>query len=618
MYEQDLNNLLEHVEELLNQTQLLEEQYTTEIEAVHPDFKHSARNLLHYLALRNTDLRELQEKLGSLGLSSLGRAEAHTLPNLKLVQLHLRRMLGYEDPQVPLELATAFNHMNNLLVRHARALLGELPPTHGGHIMVTLAADMVNDVSQMANLLLAGMSIVRINCAHDDEDTWLSLINTARQASQETGIGCKVFMDLGGPKIRTGALKSEPGFLEIKPTINTDGLLSAAARIWLVPPGIKAPDPADAVLTMPVNWLRGLEHNHKVRFTDIRGRKRIMRIEAKQGDSVLVRLIKNANINGDTELRYIGSPGTGKQIARVGALPEIEIPLILFKNDMLVLHGHDEPGESAKRDAAGKVIAPAHISCTLPKVLKNVHKGHRVLLNDGTIEGRVVEAKPDKLTIQITYAKDKGSKLRSGKGINFPDSTLKVSGLTQKDRQDLAFVAKHADVVNMSFVNTIADVQDLFTELDQLGGGKVGIVLKIETKRAFNNLPLLLLTAMQRYPVGIMIARGDMAVEVGWNRLAEVQEEMLWICEAAHMPVVWATQVLDSLAQKGLPSRSEITDAAMSQRAECVMLNKGPYITEAVHALNDILMRMQGHQFKKTAMLRKLHVANINKGVKVE
>jgi len=79
-----------------------------------------------------------------------------------------------------------------------------------------------------------------------------------------------------------------------------------------------------------------------------------------------------------------------------------------------------------------------------------------------------------------------------------------------------------------------------------------------------------------------MIARGDLLVEIGYERLAEVQEEILWLCEAAHVPVIWATQVLEGLAQKGLPSRAEITDAAMGVRAECVMLNKGPHIIEAV------------------------------------
>jgi pyruvate kinase len=91
--------------------------------------------------------------------------------------------------------------------------------------------------------------------------------------------------------------------------------------------------------------------------------------------------------------------------------------------------------------------------------------------------------------------------------------------------------------------------------------------------------------------------------------LAEVQEQILWICEAAHVPVIWATQVLEGLAKSGLPTRSEVTDAAMGQRAECIMLNKGDHIIEATKALDEILLRMQDHQTKKRSLLRRLSIA---------
>ena len=106
-----------------------------------------------------------------------------------------------------------------------------------------------------------------------------------------------------------------------------------------------------------------------------------------------------------------------------------------------------------------------------------------------------------------------------------------------------------------------------------------------------------------------MIARGDLAVEVGYKRLSELQEEILWICEAAHIPVIWATQVLEKMVKTGVPSRAEITDAAMGERAECVMLNKGPYIVEAVAALAEILKAMGQHQYKKAPQLKALHIA---------
>jgi pyruvate kinase len=164
-------------------------------------------------------------------------------------------------------------------------------------------------------------------------------------------------------------------------------------------------------------------------------------------------------------------------------------------------------------------------------------------------------------------------------------------------------------MVSLSFANSAADVELLQQHLKRLGGEKLGLILKIETRRGFENLPEMLFAALRSTRCGVMIARGDLAVECGFERLAEVQEEILWMCEAAHVPVIWATQVLESLAKEGFPSRAEITDAAMSERAECVMLNKGPHIQEAVGVLDDILQRMQTHLTKKRSMLRDLKVA---------
>jgi pyruvate kinase len=133
------------------------------------------------------------------------------------------------------------------------------------------------------------------------------------------------------------------------------------------------------------------------------------------------------------------------------------------------------------------------------------------------------------------------------------------------------------------------------------------MILKIETRRAFEQLPGMLLAALgTQRAAGVMIARGDLAVECGYERLAEVQEEILWLCQAAHLPVIWATQVLDRLAKTGRPSRAEITDAAMGVQAECVMLNKGPQIMQAIAVLDDILRRMERHHRKRRPVLARL------------
>jgi pyruvate kinase len=156
------------------------------------------------------------------------------------------------------------------------------------------------------------------------------------------------------------------------------------------------------------------------------------------------------------------------------------------------------------------------------------------------------------------------------------------------------------------------DVLELQHELAARGKSDVGINLKIESRQGFDQLPLIMIAALRHHPVGIMVARGDLAVEVGFERLAEIQEEILWLSEAAHIPVTWATQVLETLAKTGTPSRAEVTDAAMGVRAECVMLNKGEHIVDTVRFLDHILHRMQAHHLKKRSMLRGLAVAQVS------
>jgi pyruvate kinase len=211
--------------------------------------------------------------------------------------------------------------------------------------------------------------------------------------------------------------------------------------------------------------------------------------------------------------------------------------------------------------------------------------------------------------VRITNAVEGGSGLQADKGINLPKTDLRLPAITEKDSTDLEFITKHADIVGYSFVRAAEDVDLLRSLLSEHGRAEMGIVLKIETLRAFEQLPSILLAAMRAPLAGVMIARGDLAVECGYERLSEVQEEILWLCEAAHMPAIWATQVLEGLTKNGIPSRAEVTDAAMGARAECVMLNKGPYMVGAVKALDNILERMQAHQAKKSALLRHLNIA---------
>jgi pyruvate kinase len=163
-------------------------------------------------------------------------------------------------------------------------------------------------------------------------------------------------------------------------------------------------------------------------------------------------------------------------------------------------------------------------------------------------------------------------------------------------------------MVGYSFVQTADHVAMLQAELAHRRDDwqRLGLVGKIETPLAVRNLPEIIVQAAGHQPFAVMIARGDLAVEMGFERVAEMQEQILWLAEAAHVPVIWATQVLENLVKKGLPSRGEMTDAAMAGRAECVMLNKGPNVAGAIDVLDRLLHRMGEHQMKKTPTLRAL------------
>jgi pyruvate kinase len=350
-------------------------------------------------------------------------------------------------------------------------------------------------------------------------------------------------------------------------------------------------------------------------FNDQRGMRRKLYVVESVGHCRWAEAFRTAYVTPGTAFRKRVSRNKqrgeeGRLEAKLGPLPAREQVLILKIDDLLILTHDQVAGKPAQLDLDAKVIVPAQIGSTLPAVFADVRAGETIWFNDGKIGGVIELVESQQVTVRITQARDCGEKLRADKGINLPDSALRLPALTEKDIRDLPFVAKHADIVGYSFVRDAADVDELEARLRVLGGEHLGIVLKIETRRAFEQLPSLLVASMRTPRDGVMIARGDLAIECGFERLAEVQEQILWICEAAHVPVIWATQVLERVAKDGLASRAEVSDAASSQRAECVMLNKGEHILKALQTLDNILQRMQSHQHKKRSMLRPLEIAS--------
>ncbi|HEY2617195.1 MAG TPA: pyruvate kinase [Acetobacteraceae bacterium] len=246
--------------------------------------------------------------------------------------------------------------------------------------------------------------------------------------------------------------------------------------------------------------------------------------------------------------------------------------------------------------------------CEPGDILDHLAVGTEVVFDDGKLGGVVEESLKGNVLVRVTQTQRKGFKMKPERGLTFPRADLHLDPLTAVDLADLDFVARHADLIGFSFVQSAEDVTRLQDELSarRPDWQRLGIIAKIETAQAVRNLPDIIVRAAGRQPFGVMIARGDLAVAIGFERLAEMQEEILWLCESAHVPVIWATQVLDEMVKSGLPTRGEMTDAAMAGRAECVMLNKGPNVGEAITTLRGLLRRMMEHQSKKTARLRAL------------
>ena len=573
---------------------------------IHPSRRLSACNLLHYLALRRHEIRPLQESLAELGLSSLGRAEAHVLASLDAVRIALHRLLNERVPEVAS--APTFAQGRKLLANFATRLLGPKPVGRSVRIMVTVSAEEAKGGALIRSLLELGMDCMRINCAHDGPDVWLALVDQLRAAEKELGRSCQILMDVGGPKLRTGPVMLGPPAVKCRPTRNQLGQVIRPALIALSPRGAELPTSieADASLELPAEFLANLRINEELELKDARGSRRRLRVTGREGASWLAESHSTAYLTDGTML----SSKENGHSAELSGLPRAEEPILLDVGDTLRLTRSLIPGRPAVRDASQPVIEPAVVGCTLGEAFSQLRPGMRVLIDDGKIESVIRKADEENVVLEITRVPPRGAKLRGDRGLNFPDAQLRLPALTPKDLEDLRFIVQHADMVGFSFVQREEDIFQLQEQLARLGKPRLGIVLKIETRRAFENLPTLLWAAMRSEAVGVMIARGDLAVECGYERLAEVQEEILWLCEAAHLPVIWATQVLETLAKEGVPSRAEITDAAMSERAECVMLNKGPHIQKAVMVLDSILSRMQAHQSKKTAMLRQLHSWN--------
>lgn len=450
------------------------------------------QNLLAFLAFRRFVSEDLEKDLIRHGLTSSHHLHPHVCFSLNKMIDNLSSEKNKPQPLTP---AIEPDEAASIKENRKMALLGTNIEINDKAIMVTLDQSMIKNPEILTELLRAGMTIARINCAHDGPEIWRQLVSRIREieAANEEGSRCKIYMDLPGPKIRITELKKD----------NPD---------------------------FPISEKGGK-----------------------------IKLKKHSVI----------------RIYRSKRIP-----------DFL------------------QVEAPS-FAINLPKALANVKYGDRVFIDDGKVTARIVNTELNFVEAKIIRTHKNLVELKVGKGINLPDSLtyLNLPALTERDIEYLPIVCELADIIGLSFVHQPRDIQKLKEHIDGLTTKKIGIVAKIETKAAFHHLTKILLEGLNLDSFGIMIARGDLAVEMGYEQLAILQNSIKALCDAAHIPVIWATGVLEKMAKKGIPARTEITDLFIGLSADCIMLNKGPYIIEAVNLIEQVKYLYLKNKTKRSEFL---------------
>ena len=566
----------------------------------------SLDNLLCYLILREQVLSDLQVRLSEEGLSSLAMSESNILFSIEQVLKHFgikpasTSSLRKIDPQ-----------RARLLMRiRSKLMFGVMPKGRKTHIMVTLDSSDIYQYELIEQLLENGMDIVRINCAHSTAREWKLLVETIRGAEEQLiqnrqGIRerrCMILMDLAGPKIRTGPMElkvrpiqiSSPKDIHGRPIRLVEGFLDTEAQETEVLNLEKSASSIFIIAISKVNYggLGSLRIGQKITFNDSRdGRPRNFTVLERISPSrVKIGLEHTAFLKEGTKLecQINDAENERKCSFTIGVTKPQPIEIYVEAGNIVRLYRDARLGHTGDNNHFGDT--PPGISCTYPAILAQVKVGHRVFIDDGKIEAIVRSSSEEYLELEIVSPHGIIAKIKSNKGMNFPDSGIKIPALTQDDIRNLGFIVKHADMVGLSFVHGPQDIYDLHKELTRLNRADMGIVAKIETSDSVHNLARTLIAGLGLPKFAVLIARGDLAVEVGFENLAFVQEDILCLCEAAHIPVILATQILESLTESGLRSRPEIADALiMGRRADCVMLSNGPNILEAVRTMARLL-----------------------------
>ncbi|HET8865825.1 MAG TPA: pyruvate kinase [Gracilimonas sp.] len=219
--------------------------------------------------------------------------------------------------------------------------------------------------------------------------------------------------------------------------------------------------------------------------------------------------------------------------------------------------------------------------------------GNSILLDDGLLEFKVTEKYPDSLQAKVVV----GGMLKSRKGVNLPNVRISIPSMTEKDIKDLEFgIKQDVDLIALSFVRTAKDVRDIISRI-RAAGSQAGIIAKIEKPEALDVIDEIIEEAD-----GIMVARGDLGIEIPTEQVPVVQKMIIEKCRMAGKPVITATQMLDSMITNPRPTRAESSDVANAvlDGTDAVMLSgetaAGAYPMEAVNVMDRICRSIEDNR----------------------
>lgn len=555
----------------------------------------SMQNLQAYLKLRSLDITKLQNQLASIGLSSLGRAQSCVINSVNQDIFILSQLLNKEYNQTQ-------NDINALNYDDAKAIMIKNCEVFGNtekedkfktRVMVTLPSEAADSPVLIEKLIRNGASVLRINTAHDNADTWNQMAQFIKNENKKQNKDTKIYVDLAGPKNRTQKIEKifRPFRIGSWRNPKTVELLPVSLEGALTSKGLKDElGNRKSTLVVSDEFFEECKNAKEIIFDDFeRERTQTYSLSTKNG-RVFFEADKKITIFENTTCEIEDFESTNNIMSKLYNYEMLPQEIRLFKSQKIIITHKNILGQANFKYQ--DTIYAGIVGCTNKEIFPYVKTGDEIFIDDGKIGCKVIDTNDLGLVCEVFLAKESGTILKEEKGINFPSTDLMIDAITEVDKENFEHIVEFADIIGLSFAQTAEDIKTLQDMLREKGKTSTAIAPKIETKTALRNLPKILETLIKWENHALMIARGDLAIEVGFVNLPYIQEEILNICEAAHVPVIYATQILEGQMKNNLPSRAEVTDAAIAQKADCVMLNKGPYVTDTVVILKNILRQM--------------------------